>query len=155
MKTLISLTQSFEALAVPLGQREVITALAAARKTAYELPLPAAPVENYHDHYEATLYPQVCASLGQLNEATVLDFDFAEAAAKLFWISRYKLLHQPSNPDVMAAVTQLMELELAAQGTPVDAAVAVESLHALDAGQPYELLSHTFAELWGSAVKGS
>jgi hypothetical protein len=109
MNQAFSLSQAFDVAGVPLADREYVTALAAGRRTAYSLPLPAEPIGSPVDFYNESYAKQAEASLGALNEASVLDFEFALAVAKLYWLARYRVLHVPESSEAMKAVTGLVE----------------------------------------------
>jgi hypothetical protein len=153
LKQTLSLTQSFESLGVPMDEREAITAVAAARRVAYGLPLPAEPVGSGSDYYDSAYASQANQAMGSLNEGTVLDYDFALFACRQFWLCRYAVLHEPESPEVAAVIAGMVEKHLAmvSERCPTG---AMEALHALDMGAPYASLSHTFDALWGSDSKG-
>jgi len=109
MNSAFSLTQAFDVAQVPLEQREHVTALAAARRVAYSLPLPAEPIGSPIDFYNANYAVQAESALGALNEAAVLDFDTCLAVAKLYWLARYRVLHVPESSEAMKAVTAMVE----------------------------------------------
>lgn len=162
-----SLTQAYNEAGVPLAARDRVASLAAARRVAYSLPLPNAPlgspVDYYNSNYAAQAEEAVCA----LNEAAVMDIDFALASARLYWLARYKVLFEPESSEAMQAVTGLVQSLLAQQPVPDlglvqdphgggGTAVAVVDGHSTLVGlsQGVEAMQQAFHSLWGDVSKG-
>lgn len=112
-----SLTQSFDQVGIPLDQRESVTALAAARRVAYGLPMPHEPVGSPSIYFRTNYQSQASQALGQINEVSVIDFELALKAAQLYWLARYKVLHQPDSSEAVQAVTGLVEALLRGEGS--------------------------------------
>lgn len=119
MNTLPSLSQAFDHAQVPLEARDKVTALAAARRLGYSLPLPTEPVGSPIDYYNANYGAQANSGIGAMNEVAVMDYDFALKAAQLYWLARYKVLHEPESSEAVQAVTGLVE-SLMGQGFAPD-----------------------------------
>lgn len=166
-----SLTQAFDGAGVPLSQRDSVTAFAAAKRVAYSLPMPIEPVGSPIDYYNATYAAQANAAIGGMNEAAVMDYDFALKIAQLYWLARYQVLHAPDSSEAMTAVTGLVQSLLAKEhvadlgmvqdphnsggGTGsavavVDGSTTLVSLNALNGA--CESLQPAFDALWTSGM---
>lgn len=122
-----SLTQSFDQVGVPLDQRDAVTALAAARRVAYGLPMPQEPVGSPSIYFRTNHSAAARQALGDINEVSVIDFDLALKAAQLYWLARYKVLHQPDSSEAVQAVTGLVQSMIAGEQT-ADLGMAHNSL---------------------------
>lgn len=147
-----SLSQAYDSAGVPLAQREAVTAMAAARRVAYGLALPVAPVGDACVYWQETLKKEAEVALSAINEQNVLDFDFALKAVELFWVARYAVLHEPESPEAMAAVVALVESKLSASSESL-ALASLESISG-ERGHGFSSLDPIFAKLWGSDSKG-
>lgn len=167
MNQAFSLTKVYDEACVPLASRELVTAVAGARKVAYSLPLPQDPVGSPIDFYNANYGSQAEAAVGSMNEAAVMDFDFCLTVAKLYWLARYKVLHDPDSSEAMAAVTGLVQSlldQLPAEdlgfvqnphgggGTAVDVVDGRTTLIGLASAA--EQLRPAFESLWGVGSQG-
>jgi hypothetical protein len=171
MKQTFSLSAAFESAGVPLSERDLVTAVAAARRVAYSLPLPQDPVGSPADFFKENYEAQAEQAIGGLNETCVLDFDLCAAVTKLYWLARYRVLHDPDSIEAMRAVTGLVEDLLQKEpvtdlgftmdpqgGSQTRVAVVdgrttlIGSLAALSASA--ESLRPCFESLWGNDTKG-
>jgi hypothetical protein len=174
MNKAFSLSQAFNDAGVALEARDQVTSVAAARRVAYSLPLPQEPVGSPIDFYNENYFAQAEEAIAGMNEKCVLDFDFCAAVSRLYWLARYKVLHEPDSSEALTAVTgivnELLNREFTEDlgfvqdphdtggGTGSRVAVIngrttlVGGLSALAASA--ESLKPTFSTLWGNDTKG-
>lgn len=99
-----------DALNVGLESRPELVSSAVARQIAYELPLPAGPVNSVTAAFNEQR-PVVEAELAKVNEQYLLpNIDEAVETTRKFWTARYQLAHEPSAPGVRALVDQTQTL---------------------------------------------
>jgi hypothetical protein len=108
MNKAFSLSQAFNDAGVALESRDQVTSVAAARRVAYSLPLPQEPVGSPIDFYNQNYAAQAEEAIAGMNEKCVLDFTFCEAVSRLYWLARYKVLHEPDSSEALTAVTGIV-----------------------------------------------
>lgn len=109
MNQAFSLSKVYDEAGVALSARELVTAMAAARRVGYSLPMPQEPIGSPIDFYNENYASQAETAIGGMNEAAVMDFDLSLAVTKLYWLARYKVLWEPDSSEAMEAVTGLVE----------------------------------------------
>jgi len=124
-----TLTQAFEAMGVPYDAREGLTALAVAQNVAYSLPLPQEAQGDCDAYYAEQCLPIAREAIGNFNESSVLDVNYALLVTKLYWECRYNVLFCPQSPEALQAITCMVEQKLGQIPGPQ---VSAESLHSLD-----------------------
>jgi hypothetical protein len=174
MNQAFSLTQAFDAAGVALESRDQVTSVAAARRVAYSIPLPQEPVGSPIDYYNENYFSQAEEAIAGMNEKCVLDFDFCMAVSRLYWLARYKVLHEPDSSEAMTAVTGIVNDLLGREFTadlgfvqdPHDGGGGTGSRVAVVGGRTTlvgglsalassaESLKGEFSTLWGSDTKG-
>lgn len=141
-----TLSQAFEAMGVPYDAREGLTALAVAQNVAYSLPLPTELQGDVDAYYTEQCLPIAREAIGNFNESSVLDINYALLIAKLYWECRYKVLFCPQSPEALQAITCMVEQKLGQIPGPQ---VTTESLHSLDPDGPYHELVPTLRGFLG------
>lgn len=169
MSDFVALSDAYRDADVPAEARARVAAIAAAKRVAYMTPLPSEPVGSPSAYYDEQFDKVNDGRIGLMNEAAVMDYDFALKAAKLYWLARYKVLHEPDSIETMRAVTGIVESLLNQRSTvalglardpQAETEVAVKdgqttlvsSLSAMN--RATESLMSTFDRLWGEQAMG-
>lgn len=116
------LTGALESMGVGAEDHAPVVAVAAARQIAYELPIPASPVNSPAEAFEVHR-PVVEAKLAEVNEVMPInDFDGAVDAVRAHWGARVRAVHQP---ETLQGLVDARVMAAAAAPAPVETLDAV------------------------------
>ena len=113
MKELTQLFSAFkdEFADVPLEQRVVLIEAQLAKRLAFSLALPSAPVNSTITFYTSHCHGLVAEAVSCFNEVYPINVDNTLNLARVLWTARYNLVHNAMDSDLNAMFAVMMHDE--------------------------------------------